>query len=275
MPNNQWSLSEAGFFACGDTVESLPAGAYEPTRAGYQYILKPIELQEETRFLLKESQSQVVMAEIKTFWEKKEIYDRLGIKHQRGILMYGAPGMGKTATAHLVAQHIIEIGGVFINCRNFEATNYALENLQYIEPGRPVVVLLEDIEQFYGEDVVEMLDGVAAKKTNVVFLATTNYIDDLEDRIKNRPSRFDLRIEVLPPSVEVRKDYLRNLLKGVPVKSELFNKLVEVSEGLSFAHLKEMILGTIVYGLSPEETAERLIQLAPESDDDNDDDDDD
>ena len=268
MSNIQWSNQDGNFVPCGPTILNLPAGAYEPVRHMWSYAAKAINLGEESRFMLEESQSAPIMEEITKFWSRKGMYDHMVLKHQRGILLYGEPGMGKTATAHLIAQHVINEGGIFLNCSDFDATAFVLESLREVEPDRPVVVLIEDIDDQYDSDVVELLDGVAAKKTHVVFLATTNYIDNLSDRIKNRPSRFDLRIEVLPPSEKVRIDYLLRVLNGTVISEKLFGEMVEKSEGLSFAHLKEMVVGVVIYGLSPDEVVERLEVLGDDGDDD-------
>jgi len=275
MVVNQWAEVEDGLMPCGDTRVSLAPGAYEAKRSGWSYVISPIGLGEEIRFVLEDSQSNDIFWEIELFWEKKHLYDKMGLKHQRGILMYGFPGMGKTATAHLVAQDVIEKGGLFFNCEDFQATGWALNNLHIIEPERPVVVLIEDIEQHHEGDITSLLDGVAETKTHVVFMATTNYIDELPDRIKNRPSRFDLRIEIAAPSENVRREYFSKLLNGLPYSAERFEEMVNLSEGLSFAHMKEMLVGAMIYDISPEEMSTRLATLAGETEEEYDDDEDD
>ncbi|NJO18646.1 MAG: AAA family ATPase [Thioploca sp.] len=61
---------------------------------------------------------------------------------------------------------------------------------------------MEDLESILKSNnpstVLNILDGVNSFD-NIVFLATTNYPEELESRIKNRPSRFDRRFYIGPP----------------------------------------------------------------------------
>jgi len=54
--------------------------------------------------------------------------------------------------------------------------------------------------------VLNLLDGVK-QVDNIIYIATTNYPELLEERILNRPSRFDRRFHIGTPSAEVRKFY--------------------------------------------------------------------
>jgi DNA topoisomerase IB len=47
---------------------------------------------------------------------------------------------------------------------------------------------------------------------DVVYIATTNYPEKLQDRITNRPSRFDRRYKVELPNEEIRDAYIRHKL---------------------------------------------------------------
>src|SRR5258705_13886621 len=74
------------------------------------------------------------------------------------------------------------------------------EIFRVIEKDRPLVIIFEDIENLCTGGSTEtlllnVLDGLDQLE-NVVYLATTNYIEKLKERIMNRPSRFDRRIYV-------------------------------------------------------------------------------
>ena len=60
--------------------------------------------------------------------------------------------------------------------------------------------------------LLNLLDG-KFQLDNVVFLATTNYAEDLAERVINRPSRFDVVYEVGLPDKMVRECYITKKLK--------------------------------------------------------------
>jgi SpoVK/Ycf46/Vps4 family AAA+-type ATPase len=80
-----------------------------------------------------------------------------------------------------------------------------------------LVVILEDIDSIAGESrsqtsrLLNILDGVKQIE-NVVYIATTNYPEKLEERITNRPSRFDRRYRVELPNEEIREAYIKHKL---------------------------------------------------------------
>ena len=79
--------------------------------------------------------------------------------------------------------------------------------LREIEPDRKIILILEDIDNFINVDkalltkLLQILDG-SNKLDNIITIATTNYQEKLEERIANRPSRFDRRYEIGLPSKE-------------------------------------------------------------------------
>ena len=81
---------------------------------------------------------------------------------------------------------------------------------------------------------------------NIVYLATTNYPEQLEDRIINRPSRFDRRYEIGLPSYEVRLEYIKKKVLDDNIDVE---KWAKDTDDLSIAHIKELILSVLVYGV--------------------------
>jgi len=139
-----------------------------------------------------DSRSKIVINEIKSFWGKEKKFREYGISYKRGILLWGPAGSGKSCTLQLVTQDVVERGGV---CLNFDSPNLfkiGMRLLRKIQKDTPVVVLMEDIESIlrsYNEsEILNILDGIE-DMDKVLFLATTNYPEELGSRIINRPSR--------------------------------------------------------------------------------------
>ena len=135
------------------------------------------------------------------------------------------------------------------------------ELLRSMEPDRPILAIIEDLDSFLNynstKEFLNILDG-NNQIDNVVYLATTNYIDRIEDRIKNRPSRFDRKYKIDYPNDDVRKFYFEKKLKPADLKKYDINKFVADTKGMSFAHLKELICSVVVMDANYEKTLAEL-----------------
>ena len=131
-------------------------------------------------------------------------------------------------------------------------------------PRRPILTIIEDIETFMGPSdesssaraLLALLDG-ETQVDHIVHLATTNKPEQLEDRIVKRPGRFDLVVGLNHPVAEARKAYLHNLLKD-HVSVEELDAMVEETEGLGLAHLRELVVASYCLGMDRKETLARL-----------------
>ena len=87
--------------------------------------------------------------------------------------------------------------------------------------------------------------------------------EQLDPAINNRPGRFDVVIEVPPPDHALRRAFFA--LRLSDLEDAVLDQLVEATEGLSFAHLQEVIgtsaLAAIHEGRS-ERTASDLLAAA-------------
>jgi SpoVK/Ycf46/Vps4 family AAA+-type ATPase len=144
---------------------------------------------------------------------------------------------------------------------NVAITILGLNAIREIEPTRPLVTVTEDLDEYFKPDksskpILSMYDG-ENQVDHVVHLATTNYPERLEDRIIQRPSRFDVIICLGTPKAEAREAYMRHML-GEDFSKNEFQSFVSDTKGLSFAHLKEFILATICLGKPAQATLARL-----------------
>lgn len=257
----QWVILPNGrFAAAGATRAHLPVGAYtlQQTEAGLRFEAKTILT--DTLIDLGNSNSLRVIEGIKLFWKRRQKFLDRGILFKRGVLMWGPPGSGKTATLALLIQDLIRQGGIVLLVQHPGVAIEGLKQLRKIELERPLIVVLEDVEEiihsFNEHDLLALLDG-EHQTDNVVNIATTNYPEMLGARIINRPSRFDEVIKIGMPSPQMRYQYLLHILGEDESQCDLA-KWVEETEGMSIAHLKELVVAVMCLEQTYEEVIKRL-----------------
>lgn len=160
---------------------------------------------------------------------------------------------GKSCTIQLIMEDVVKRGGIIIKFINPHLFIDGMRIIRQIQPNIPIVTIMEDVDsilEIYNEsEILNILDGVEeVRKT--VFLATTNYPENLGARIVNRPSRFDKRFRIGYPSDVSRRMYFAHLLKGVDQKKLGINidQWVEDTDKMSIAHLKELFVQVVILG---------------------------
>lgn len=273
-PNDysQWAVHKGNKFSpTTETVKGVPPGFYEvglDSNIGYYLQRKHVNTDE--LYQLPSEELIDIIEDIKKFWDRADRYKEYGFLHKRGILLYGDPGMGKSGIIQLITKHLVEqMHGIVINLTNGDQIEWygeLITSFRQIEPTRPIIVILEDVDGIAGEGtwstsmLLNILDGVK-QINNVVYIATTNYPEKLEERITNRPSRFDRRYEVEPPNDQVRKAYFENKLTKKDLKKINVDSWVESTEGMSLAHLRELVISVVAMGNDFESTLARLSGL--------------
>ena len=267
-PNIWGFLGDEEYMPSNNTVEKIPAGMYELqwNRQYGQITLKKQPFKTDELYYLPSFEIQDIIDDIKSFWDRKEKYKEYKFIHKRGILMYGEPGCGKSGIIQLIVNDLIKRDGIVINIKDNEEVERFLDfipTFRNIEPNRPIIVILEDLDSIAGENsystskLLNILDGVKQIE-GVVYIATTNYPERLQERITNRPSRFDRRYKVEQPNDEIRRSYIINKLNDEDKKGVDVEMWVEKTKGMSLSHLKEVIISVIVMGKSFDETIETL-----------------
>lgn len=247
----RWSTDrDAGMWnKSGYSANKLPAGIYElEVPYGSPAYLNRISFSSDSLVDLPDDPSSEVLEHIQDFWSKEQKFRELNITYKRGIILYGPPGSGKSATIYRLAAVLEQADAVMIMAQSAGMAKAAIEIVKSLEPKRKIVVILEDIDGIisrYGdESMTHLLDG-GTDVDSVLFLATTNYPERIPARLLNRPSRFDVVIKIAMPSEAARAAYIQNILG--------FNLLIDIEEivtataGLSLAEVKEVIILTQIF----------------------------
>jgi hypothetical protein len=261
-------LKDDEFSPSYTTLPKVPAGVYEFTWNSQlqTHTLKKQPFKTDELYELPSEELVDILNDIESFWNRIDKYKEYNFIHKRGILLYGEPGCGKSGIIQLLSKSIINKDGVVINIKDEDDVSYFttfIPTFRKIEPNRPIVVILEDIDSIAGESrhqtskLLNILDGIKQIE-NVVYIATTNYPEKLEERITNRPSRFDRRFRIESPNNKIRENYIRRKLTEDDLSKINIDEWVQKTEKMSLSHLKELIISTIVMGRSFDDTIKNL-----------------
>ena len=187
------------------------------------------------------------------------LYDKLGHKMPRGILLHGPSGTGKTLMAKAVAT---ESEANFVSVRGPELLSKWVgesergirEIFKRARQSAPCVIFFDEIDSIapvrgaggetqVTERVVSQLltelDGME-NMHGVIVLAATNRADMIDPALL-RPGRFDKIISIPLPDKDGRKRVLEIHSKDIPLADANgpdkidFEKLAELTDGLSSA----------------------------------------
>ena len=209
--------------------------------------------------ILPENLKREIQDDFANFFSSREMYEKYRIPWKRGVLLIGPPGNGKT---HTVKALINRSKQPCLYVKSFSACwgtdqDRIREVFKRARKTIPSIIVLEDLDSLIDKNnrafFLNELDGFA-ENTGVVVLATTNHPEKLDPAILDRPSRFDRKYYFDLPSTTERAAYLsywnQSLEGELRLAESALPKLVEITEGFSFAYLKELFLSSMMQWIS-------------------------
>ena len=187
------------------------------------------------------------------------LYEKLGHKMPRGILLHGPSGTGKTLMAKAVATqseaNFVSVRGPELLSKWVgESERGIREIFKRARQSAPCVIFFDEIDSIApirgagGETVVTErvvsqllteLDGME-NMHGVVVLAATNRADMIDPALL-RPGRFDKIIQIPLPDKESRRSILKINCEDIPIADPNgpdkidYEKLAEMTDGMSGA----------------------------------------
>ena len=202
------------------------------------------------------------LSEIVDFLKSPKKYQQLGAKIPKGVLLYGAPGTGKTLLARAVAgeagvKFFYISGSDFVEMLVGVGASRVRSLFADAKREAPSVVFIDEIdavgrkrgaglgggqderEQTLNQILVEM-DGFDVN-SNIIVMAATNRVDVLDPALL-RPGRFDRRIMVNMPDADEREAILKIHAKNKPLAKDVSLREVALSTvGFTGADLENLL----------------------------------
>lgn len=201
-----------------------------------------------------------------------DLVDRLGLRHVKGLLLFGPPGTGKTLIARQIGKmlNVKEpkiVNGPEMLSKYVGSSEENIRNLfkdaeqEYKSKGENSqlhIIIFDELDSVFkqrgggksdgtgvGDNVVNQLlakmDGVD-QLNNILIIGMTNRLD-LIDNALLRPGRFEIQIEIALPDEKGRKDILlihtKKMLENEILGDDVnFDELAALTKNFTGAELE-------------------------------------
>jgi AAA+ superfamily predicted ATPase len=215
---------------------------------------------------------------INTFFNKLDVYKLYNMDPKRAILLYGAPGCGKSQTISKVCNEYAQKEDTCIviwPSDKYEARHVKdfIKRFEYAtNKVTKLFLIIEDLggvenadggRRYSESSLLSLLDNVEKTFTiPTMILATTNYPENFLENLTNRPQRFDDVMEVKRPSAEFRAKFLEFFSQGKATESSKLAIQDNKYNNFSVAHVKEVVIRSALYDITLEEA---MLQLFAQS----------
>lgn len=257
-----YTINNNDFYFNFKTVATVESGLYSMIyNDNNGFGISKLNYKSDEFFHLPSLPHKEIIDDLKKFWENIDRFKTYNLTPKRGIILYGDPGCGKTSLIHLLVDELKQYNGLCIYFDNPYNWVELAKLVRKVEKTRPLLCVIEDIDlviEKFGEEVfLNFLDGLNSIE-NVVYVATTNNLEKIPDRIKDRPSRFDKKYKIEKPNAEDRKIFFTSILNETDKKLYDIEKLVKDTNNFTMAHLKETFISLYILKNPYDETLKRL-----------------
>lgn len=196
---------------------------------------------------------------IETQLNDKDHLATIGARPIKGILFTGPPGTGKTYLARIIAKEadaaFYLISGPAVLSKYVGDSEDTLRSIfEDASRQEKAIIFFDEIDSLASRrsssshefskqlvaQLLTLLDGFDKMGGNVVVIATTNRVDDIDEALQ-RPGRFDWEIEFGLPTLEDRRAILRVGSEDLQTTSNLpLEEVAQLTDGWSAARLSSL-----------------------------------
>lgn len=250
-------------------VHVLKSGIYglhsSPFRGPY---LRERKMHHDELIKMNGSVAKNIMEGIQHFWTQdvQDAFKRYKMMHRRGILVYGPPGTGKSSMFMQIVEDFVAErpnGNIVLFDPHPRSVMEYIGYVRQIDPTSRFLVIFEEFEgklASFESDLLSLMDGENSV-SGVVFLAATNYLNQIPERFKNRPSRFADVIELGPPDASVREVFITKRMHPLDLKNINVQEWVEKTDGFVLDHIKDLFISVHCLGLTLNTATEKIRKM--------------
>lgn len=240
--------------------------------------LKTSKIEFRKRDLLEDiSSTKSIIGEAKRFFSKLDVYEKLNRPKKRGVLLYSAPGFGKSSSIEkFCVDFAAEDPGTVVivwPTSEIEAdsiVHFFSHKAEYTAECTRVILIIEDIggrepgdyrgSQGVNSGLLNLLDGIGVTfKLPTFIVATTNHPESLLQALADRPGRFDLLIKLNPPTHDEKIRLLTFISKRELTDEEKDCIGRKGTENFSVAHLEEIAVRSLLHDKTYAEVIQEMI----------------
>ncbi|KAK4955224.1 hypothetical protein LTR10_007419 [Elasticomyces elasticus] len=206
---------------------------------------------------IKDKLNQDVMG----FFDNRDLYRRAKVSWKRGIIFHGVPGVGKTLFIKTLMKSLAArappIPALYV--KSLDACAGPKWSMQQIfkkaRRTAPCLLVLEDLDSLVGDSTrsyfLNEVDGLS-DNDGILMIGSTNHLDQLDPAVTKRPSRFDRKYHFQLPTEEERLAYCYHWRRKitdtdrVAFPSEICPVMSRLTDGFSFAYLKELFVSSLL-----------------------------
>ena len=200
-----------------------------------------------------------------------EIFNKVGVKLHKGILLAGKPGTGKTLLAKAIAG-VCNVNFLFVTGSDFDETFVGVgakrvkELFNKARKNIPCIIFIDEIDSLLDKSrrsggehsssrstLNQFLSEIDGFKNNegIYIIGATNNENSL-DPAAVRPGRFDKTIHVGVPDIEGRKEIIDYYLNKIKLKKDSLNSKVIslMTPGFTGAEIENLINLSIISSVS-------------------------
>ncbi|OAG05924.1 proteasome-activating nucleotidase [Paraphaeosphaeria sporulosa] len=200
-----------------------------------------------------------LIQDVQGFFDNQALYAQYAVPWKRGIILHGVPGNGKTVSIKALINSLYarpdQVSSLYVKSFETKCNTEQYSIRQIFQQARrcaPCLLIFEDLDSLVDDNIrsyfLNEVDGLESND-GILMIGSTNHLDKLDPAIAKRPSRFDRKYHFRLPGEKERTLYAeywrQKLLRrndGLEFPEELCGVVAQLTEGFSFAYLKELFV---------------------------------
>lgn len=208
--------------------------------------------------IISDEKKKMIKESVNDIFDNAETLKKFGISVQRGLILHGDPGTGKTQICRALANEA-KCSVLYALPTDFQKAGSGVRAVTDMAKDlSPCILIIEDMDWIaldrsagragFVMELMNQMDGIEAFG-DIITIGTTNRKDDLEDAVSNRPGRFDRLIEIGYPEKDQIKNMIISFCKEWDISSIDLDKITNILSDLSGAHIKEYCKTAAIYAV--------------------------